>query len=63
MKTSSNHLQRRLEKLTHSGPDVTETAESKIFDPKGPTLVFSIFASLCVRSSLKESFSPTKLAA
>lgn len=40
------------EKLTHPGPEETETAESKSRDPKGPTFVFCTCEPFLVRSNL-----------
>lgn len=49
-----------LKKLTHSGPDETEIAESKRADPSGPTLVFSTVKFSLVSSSLVGFFFPNK---
>lgn len=45
-----------LEKLTHAEPVVTETAESKRSDPKGPTLAFSTCDPCFARSNLIAPF-------
>lgn len=47
-------------KLTHSGPEVTEMAESKRSEPNGPTLAFSTLEPVAVRSSLIASRWPLK---
>lgn len=56
---SSCHLETCFEKLTHPGPEETETAESKRRDPKGPTFVFCTCKPFLVRSNLLVSCCPT----
>lgn len=47
-------------KLTHSGPEVMDTAESKRSESNGPTLVFSTREPCLVRSTLIASLWPLK---
>uniref|UniRef100_A0A2P2LJ31 Uncharacterized protein MANES_07G014700 n=1 Tax=Rhizophora mucronata TaxID=61149 RepID=A0A2P2LJ31_RHIMU len=60
---SSHLMDTGFKKLTHLGPKETETAESKSAEPIGPTLVFSTFNPVFVRSNLLVSLFLNKLAA